>query len=130
MEHLLRYDRPAAVAYAHRWAYGRNPRYYDYERVGGDCTSFASQCLYAGAGIMNFTRDLGWYYLDGNHKAPAGARWGSRLRRSCCFRGTLSSFGLMHLSLDILLWWWRWAVRPLWTGSWWRPTARTRTSAL
>ena len=34
MEHLLRYDRPAAVAYAHRWAYGRNPRYYDYERVG------------------------------------------------------------------------------------------------
>lgn len=71
MEHLLRYDRPAAVAYAHRWAYGRNPRYYDYERVGGDCTSFASQCLYAGAGIMNFTRDLGWYYLDGNHKAPA-----------------------------------------------------------
>ena len=36
MEHLLRYDRPAAVAYAHRWAYGRNPRYYDYERVGGD----------------------------------------------------------------------------------------------
>ena len=71
MEHLLRYDRPAAVAYAHRWAYGRNPRYDDYERVGGDCTSFASQCLYAGAGIMNFTRDLGWYYLDGNHKAPA-----------------------------------------------------------
>ena len=67
----------------------------------------------------------GWYYLDGNHKAPAwtGVPYfyrfltrsapsrgpvGSRLRRSCCFRGTLSSFGLMHLSLDILLWWWRW----------------------
>ena len=139
MEHLLRYDRPAAVAYAHRWAYGRNPRYYDYERVGGDCTSFASQCLYAGAGIMNFTRDLGWYYLDGNHKAPAwtGVPYFYRfLTRSAPsrgpvgVRGTLSSFGLMHLSLDILLWWWRWAVRPLWTGSWWRPTARTRTSAL
>ena len=71
MEHLLRYDRAAAVAYAHRWAYDRNPRYYDYGRVGGDCTSFASQCLYAGAGIMNYTRDLGWYYLDGNRKAPA-----------------------------------------------------------
>ena len=70
MEHLLRYDRPAAVAYAHRWAYGRNPRYYDYERVGGDCTSFASQCLYAGAGIMNFTRDLGWYYLDPERAQP------------------------------------------------------------
>ena len=34
MEHLLRYDRAAAVAYAHRWAYDRNPRYYDYGRVG------------------------------------------------------------------------------------------------
>ncbi len=71
MEQLLRYDRLAAVAYAHHWAYGRNPRYYDYERIGGDCTSFASQCLYAGAGVMNFTPDLGWYYLDGNRKAPA-----------------------------------------------------------
>ena len=42
------YDRRAAVAYAHQWAYGRNPDFYDYEEIGGDCTNFASQCLYAG----------------------------------------------------------------------------------
>ena len=43
------YDRRAAVLYAHRWAYGRNPAFYDYEHLGGDCTNFASQCIYAGA---------------------------------------------------------------------------------
>ncbi len=68
---LIPYDRAAAVAYAHRWAYGRNPRYYDYEEIGGDCTNYASQCLYAGTGIMNFTPTFGWYYIDANNKAPA-----------------------------------------------------------
>lgn len=65
------YDRRSAVRYAHRWAFGRNPAYYDYEEVGGDCTSFASQCLYAGIGVMDYTPDQGWYYLDANNKAPA-----------------------------------------------------------
>ena len=39
------YDRAAAVLYAHQWAYGRNPAFYDYENLGGDCTNFASQYL-------------------------------------------------------------------------------------
>ena len=65
------YDRQAAVLYAHQWAFGRNPRFYDYEEIGGDCTNFASQCIYAGSGVMNFTPDLGWYYIDANRKAPA-----------------------------------------------------------
>lgn len=69
--HLAPYDRLAAVRYAHRWAYGRNPAFYDYEKIGGDCTNFASQCVYAGSGIMNYTKDLGWYYIDANNKAPA-----------------------------------------------------------
>ena len=68
---LIPYDREAAVRYAHKWAYGRNPNYYDYEEIGGDCTNFASQCLYAGTGIMNFTPTFGWYYIDPNNKAPA-----------------------------------------------------------
>lgn len=68
---LQPYDREAAVRYAHRWAYERNPAFYDYETIGGDCTNFASQCVYAGSGIMNFTPDFGWYYIDGNRKAPA-----------------------------------------------------------
>ena len=65
------YNRSAAVAYAHRWAYGRNPAFYDYENLGGDCTNFASQCLYAGGCRMNFTPTFGWYYMDANRKAPA-----------------------------------------------------------
>lgn len=56
------YDREAAVAYARRFALSRNPAYYDFEHVGGDCTNFASQCLYAGAGVMNYTPIMGWYY--------------------------------------------------------------------
>lgn len=68
---LLPYDRAAAVRYAHLWAYGRNPRYYDYEGIGGDCTNFASQCIYAGAGVMNDTPIFGWYYINANDKAPA-----------------------------------------------------------
>ena len=68
---LQQYDRQAAVAYAHAWAYGRNPSFYDYEKIGGDCTNFASQCVYAGSGVMNFTTTFGWYYIDSNNKSPA-----------------------------------------------------------
>ena len=71
MRFLQDYDRTAAVMYAHQWAYGRNPAYYDYEKLGGDCTNFASQCIFAGSGIMNFTPTFGWYYIDANQKAPA-----------------------------------------------------------
>lgn len=68
---MVNYNREAAVLYAHKWAYGRNPQFYDYENLGGDCTNFASQCLLAGGGIMNYTPDFGWYYIDANRKAPA-----------------------------------------------------------
>ena len=68
---MVPYNREAAVIYAHRWAYGRNPKYYDYEEIGGDCTNFASQCIYAGSGIMNFTPDFGWYYISASEKSPA-----------------------------------------------------------
>ena len=65
------YDRLAAVTYAHRWAYSRNPLFYDYENIGGDCTNFASQCIFAGSRVMNFTPTFGWYYINANEKAPA-----------------------------------------------------------
>ena len=69
----LPYDRAAAVVYAHRWAYRRNPAFYDFERIGGDCTNFASQCIYAGAGVMNYTPTYGWYYISPDDRAPAWA---------------------------------------------------------
>ena len=68
---LYPYNRQAAVAYAHRWAFRRNPRFYDYENLGGDCTNFASQCIYAGTGIMNFTPVFGWFYISPNEKSPS-----------------------------------------------------------
>ena len=71
MLEVISYNRGAAVQYAHKWAYRRNPAFYDYEELGGDCTNFASQCLYAGTGIMNFTPVYGWYYRNANDKAPA-----------------------------------------------------------
>ena len=68
---VIPYDRTAAIQYAHKWAFARNPTYFDFEEIGGDCTNFASQCLYEGTGIMNYTPDFGWYYIDPNRKAPA-----------------------------------------------------------
>lgn len=65
------YNREAAVRYVRAWALGRNPAYYDFEQIGGDCTNFASQCLYAGAGVMNFTPVTGWYYRSANDRAAA-----------------------------------------------------------
>lgn len=67
----MSYNREAAVRYAHKWAFGRNPRYYDYEDIGGDCTNFVSQCLFAGGAAMDYRPDLGWYYINANDKAPA-----------------------------------------------------------
>lgn len=73
MKHLrvISYDREAAVAYAERWAMGRNPAYYDFSGIGGDCTNFASQCVYAGAGVMNWVPVTGWYYRSVRQRAPA-----------------------------------------------------------
>ena len=65
------YNRDAAVAYALKWAYSRNPAFYDFEDLGGDCTNFASQCLLAGGALMNFTPTYGWYYRNLNDRAPA-----------------------------------------------------------
>ncbi len=48
------YDRAAALRYAEQWAMRRNPDFFDFEELGGDCTNFASQCLYAGSRVMNF----------------------------------------------------------------------------
>lgn len=50
------YQREKAVEYAKKWAYRRNPNYYNYDAVGGDCTNFASQCIYAGSQVMNYNK--------------------------------------------------------------------------
>ncbi len=68
---LFEYDRLKALNYAHKWALEPNPAYYDFSKIGGDCTNFISQVLFAGTGYMNYTVDTGWYYIDVNNRAPA-----------------------------------------------------------
>lgn len=65
------YDRERALAYAHTWAFRRNPQYYNFERIGGDCTNFTSQVLYAGSAVMNPSPTFGWYYYSLRSRAPA-----------------------------------------------------------
>lgn len=65
------YQRQEVVEYARKWAFSRNPNYYNFDSVGGDCTSFASQCIYAGCKIMNYSKRNGWYYINGNNKSPS-----------------------------------------------------------
>ncbi|GAE88597.1 hypothetical protein JCM21531_2050 [Acetivibrio straminisolvens JCM 21531] len=65
------YNRAKAVEYAHRWAFGRNPKYFNFDKLGGDCTNFASQVLFAGSNVMNFTPTYGWYYIDANRRTPS-----------------------------------------------------------
>lgn len=65
------YDRTAAINYAKKWALSRNPKYYNFDSVGGDCTSFVSQCLFAGSKKMNYSHVNGWYYNNGYDKSPS-----------------------------------------------------------
>lgn len=67
----ISYDRNAAVAYARKWAYERNPAYYNFEKIGGDCTNFASQSIYAGSRIMNYTPIKGWYYRSSSDRSAS-----------------------------------------------------------
>lgn len=65
------YDREKAVLYAEEWAFGRNPEFYAFDEIGGDCTNFVSQCIYAGCGVMNYTPDFGWYYISPDDRSAA-----------------------------------------------------------
>ena len=65
------YDRERAVEYARKWALSRNPLFFDFTGRGGNCTSFVSQCIFAGCGVMNYTPTFGWYYRSPDDRAPA-----------------------------------------------------------
>lgn len=66
----VEYNREKAKQYAKKWAYLRNPAYYDYDKIGGDCTNFVSQCIFAGSSCMNYEK-AGWYYKNANQKSPS-----------------------------------------------------------
>lgn len=68
---IKKYNRLEAVAYAKQWAFSRNSKYYAFDKIGGDCTNFISQCIYAGSKIMNYTPEIGWYYISSTKRAPS-----------------------------------------------------------
>lgn len=65
------YERENAVLYASRYAFSQNPIFGNFRDIGGNCTNFVSQCVYAGCCRMNFTKNFGWYYLSLDNRAPA-----------------------------------------------------------
>lgn len=65
------YDRARAYRYARKWAFSRNPLFNDYTGIGGNCTNFVSQCIYAGSCVMNFTPLLGWYFLSDTNRTAS-----------------------------------------------------------
>lgn len=68
---IEKYNRQKVVKYASKWAYKRNPDYYNFDLIGGDCTNFVSQCIYAGSEVMNYNKTYGWYYNNANDKSPS-----------------------------------------------------------
>lgn len=64
------YNRKQVASYAEKWAYNRNKKYYNFDKIGGDCTNFASQCIYAGSKKMNYSSN-GWYYNSINDRSPS-----------------------------------------------------------
>jgi len=69
---IIPFDREKAIEYARRWALDRNPNFYNFEELGGDCTNYISQILLAGGCRMDKSSALyGWYYNTANDKSPS-----------------------------------------------------------
>jgi hypothetical protein len=65
------YQRERAVMYARKFALERNPLYFTFAGIGGNCTNFVSQCVLAGSCVMNFTPVYGWFYLSSSRRSAS-----------------------------------------------------------
>ena len=65
------YRRENAVNYARRYAFAQNPLFGDFRGIGGNCTNFVSQCIFAGSCEMNYTPTFGWYYISLDQRSPS-----------------------------------------------------------
>lgn len=65
------YLRERAVTYAKRYAFGQNPIFGNFRGIGGNCTNFVSQSIYAGSCVMNYTPTFGWYYISLDDRSPS-----------------------------------------------------------
>ena len=67
----MEYRRERAVAYAARCAFSQNPIFASFAGIGGNCTNFVSQCIYAGSCKMNYTKTFGWYFISLDERSPS-----------------------------------------------------------
>ena len=65
------YDREKAVAYARKYAFTQNSFFGNFAGIGGNCTNFVSQCIYAGGCVMNYRPTFGWYYISLDDRSPS-----------------------------------------------------------
>ena len=65
------YLRERAVTYAKKYAFGQNPIFGNFRGIGGNCTNFVSQSIYAGSCVMNYTPTFGWYYISLDDRSPS-----------------------------------------------------------
>jgi len=66
---IITYDRPAAQAYADKYALSYNPTYARFSGV--DCANFASQCAFAGdMPTAGSTAGSGWWYDKDGSSSP------------------------------------------------------------
>lgn len=65
------YIRENAVAYARKYAFSQNPLFPNFAGIGGNCTNFVSQAIYAGGCVMNYTKTFGWYYISLDERSPS-----------------------------------------------------------
>ena len=62
------YNPQKAIEYAKIWWNKRNPKFYNFDNIGGDCTNFVSQCLFAGNIEMN---QKSWFYFSLSNRSPS-----------------------------------------------------------
>ena len=65
------YVRENAVNYARKFAFAQNPYFASFAGIGGNCTNFVSQSIYAGSCQMNYTPTFGWYFISLNERSPS-----------------------------------------------------------
>ena len=65
------YKRERAVEYAQKYAFSQNPLFGNFRGIGGNCTNFVSQAIYAGSCVMNYTPTFGWYYASLDDRSPS-----------------------------------------------------------
>ncbi|MGN1208266.1 MAG: amidase domain-containing protein [Christensenellales bacterium] len=64
------YNRKKAVEYAKKYAFEYNNDFYNFTSIGGDCTNFISQCLFAGGLEMDYSQN-GWFYQSIYQRSPS-----------------------------------------------------------